>query len=200
MNGAEVCTIEDLKKNFNPADLVSYRNRFAAWLKGWDYDEEAMEVVSLDPELTDEDWLEAICKIIGISEDELKVSWSKIGEQAKQEEERAAAQLEEMEEKKRARSVERLRISDFSEQDAPWRNDESIDGIEGIEYSICGNKIFVAISTSDFKNLMFVSEDRNTFKCIDVTANDYGGDFVYICPIASSAEELNYLTKIETNE
>ena len=51
MNGVEVCTLEDLKKNFNPADLVACRKRFAAWLKGWDYDEEAVEVKSLDPEL-----------------------------------------------------------------------------------------------------------------------------------------------------
>ena len=94
MNGAEVCTIEDLKKNFNPADLVSYRNRFAAWLKGWDYDEEAMEVVSLDPELTDEDWLEAICKIIGISEDELKTSRKKEEDATKQEKKEKEAQTE----------------------------------------------------------------------------------------------------------
>ncbi|MBQ7394304.1 MAG: hypothetical protein IJV89_08160 [Lentisphaeria bacterium] len=64
MNGVEVCTLEDLKKNFNPEDLVAYRKRFAAWLKGWDYDEEAVEVKSLDPELTDEQWLDEICKIV----------------------------------------------------------------------------------------------------------------------------------------
>ena len=64
MNGAEVCTLEDLKRNFDPNALIEYRKRFAAWLKGWDYDEEAVEVKSLDPELTDEQWLDEICKIL----------------------------------------------------------------------------------------------------------------------------------------
>lgn len=100
MNGAEVCTLEDLKKNFNPADLVSYRNRFAAWLKGWDYDEEAMEVVSLDPELTDEDWLEAICKVIGISEEELKASRKKEEDAAKQEKKKVEAAAKEEQKRK----------------------------------------------------------------------------------------------------
>ncbi|MBE6374123.1 MAG: hypothetical protein E7055_18910, partial [Lentisphaerae bacterium] len=85
MNGAEVCTLEDLKKNFNPAELVSYRNRFAAWLKGWDYDEEAVAVKALDPELVDEEWLFSVCEIIGISDEELKASWKKMEEAAKQE-------------------------------------------------------------------------------------------------------------------
>ena len=53
INGAEVCTIEDLKKNFNPAELITYRNNFAAWLKGWDYDEEAVKVKSIKQSLTD---------------------------------------------------------------------------------------------------------------------------------------------------
>lgn len=110
MNGAEVCTLEDLKKNFNPADLVSYRNRFAAWLKGWDYDEEAMEVVSLDPELTDEDWLEAVCKIIGISEDELKASRKKEEDAAKKQEKMKVEAAAKEEQKRKAEQERKKKL------------------------------------------------------------------------------------------
>ena len=99
MNGAEVCTLEDLKKNFNPTDLVAYRKRFAAWLKGWDYDEEAVEVKFLDSELTDEQWLKSVCEIMGISAQELAASQKKNEAAAKLEQEKIA--IQQAEEQKR---------------------------------------------------------------------------------------------------
>ena len=77
MNGAEVCTLEDLKRNFDPNALIEYRKRFAAWLKGWDYDEEAVEVKTLDQDLTDEQWLNLVCNIVGITEQEIVTSKKK---------------------------------------------------------------------------------------------------------------------------
>ena len=68
MNGTEVCTLEDLKKSFKPDELISYRSRFAAWLKGWDYDEEAGAARALGQNLSDEAWLDEICNIIGLAD------------------------------------------------------------------------------------------------------------------------------------
>ena len=91
MNGAEVCTLEDLKRNFDPNVLLEYRKRFAAWLKGWDYDEEAVKVKALDPELTDEQWLDEICKIVDCTDvwQEMRQSF---GEEKKKEEVQEAIQ------------------------------------------------------------------------------------------------------------
>lgn len=92
INGAEVCTIEDLKKNFNPAELITYRSNFAAWLKGWDYDEEAVKVKSIKQSLTDTEWLSAICKIIGISNQELEASWRNTEKLAPREQKKSVAE------------------------------------------------------------------------------------------------------------
>lgn len=89
INGAEVCTLEDLKKNFNPAELIACRSRFAAWLKGWDYDEEAVAVKTLDSGMDDDAWLIAVCGIVGISEQELAAGRKKLEDAAKQEQEKA---------------------------------------------------------------------------------------------------------------
>lgn len=100
MNGAEVCTLEDLKRNFDPNVLLEYRKRFAAWLKGWDYDEEAVEVKALDQDLTDDQWLKAICEIIGISDQELAASKKKNEAAAKLEQEKIVIQHAEEQKRK----------------------------------------------------------------------------------------------------
>ncbi len=85
INGFEVCTIEDLKKHFSPEELIASRKRFAAWLKGWDYDEEAAEVKALSSELDDKEWLYSASEIIGISKSEVDAAWEKQKEKKKQE-------------------------------------------------------------------------------------------------------------------
>ena len=100
MNGTDVCTLDELKANFNPADLISYRSRFAAWLRGWDYDEEATAVKALDSGMADDAWLIAVCKTVGISEQELEASRKKLAEAKKLEAEKAATQQEEAQKRK----------------------------------------------------------------------------------------------------
>ena len=193
MNGAEVCTLEDLKKNFNPADLVSYRNRFAAWLKGWDYDEEAVAVKALDPELVDEEWLFSVCEIIGISDEELKASWKKMEEAAKQEEEKVSAKLEERSREKRLRSVDRLKISPFTEQVAPWENEDPEDLMS---VSICDEKIFILFGSAD-KISMYVSDNGKDYKYINRTdgnLEDVGlGQDMILSPVYSMNNLYIYL-------
>ena len=66
MNGAEVCTLEDLKKNLDLDALFTYRSRFAVWLKGWDYEDEAAQVRALSPDLSNDEWLKSIAEILEI--------------------------------------------------------------------------------------------------------------------------------------
>ena len=171
INGTEVCTVEELKKNFNPTELIPYRNRFAAWLKGWDYDEEAVEVKALRPDLTDEEWLSAVCKIIGISGQELAASRKRREETVRTEQEKTA--------KKQAVKNKRektLKLSAFTIEDAPWK-DENSDDFVGV--SVCGNKIFISFNTKRIgakgrdRNSLYVSEDGRGYKHIVVDDSNH---------------------------
>ena len=112
MNGVEICTLDELRENFDFNILLSYRKRFATWLKGWDYDEEAAEVKILNSELTDDEWVIRVCSIIGISEQEIEISKEKKTEAEKlAQAESAAKQREELQRnlEKEKRKLERQR-------------------------------------------------------------------------------------------
>lgn len=176
MNGVEVCTLEDLKKNFNPADLVACRKRFAAWLKGWDYDEEAVEVKALEPELTDEQWLGAVCKALDFPVQTIE-NISKMRQcnlvQVEQNQVKNNSTT-----KKKDRSINKLKISKFITIEAPWHNDEP-DDLE--LFSVCDDKIFVTSNNAE-RNLVYISEDGKSYECVDITLNDGWGE-IMCCPI-----------------
>ena len=178
MKGAEVCTLEDLKKNFNPADLVSYRNRFAAWLKGWDYDEEAVAVKALDQNLSDEEWLPAICEIIGISDQELEASRKKVAEVAKQEQKKVEKQ--QAEEQKRKAEQERKKKLDPTPQniyvDINNRKSPFCDVVSTV-FS-CEKGIIINTKSDQ----LYFSNDGEKFTPFHVNSNSYHyyKDFCYL--------------------
>lgn len=66
MNGANVQSLEELKKNFNKADLLHNRKRFGWWLKFVAEEEGMFECVqTLENNLSDDVWLEKVVEIIG---------------------------------------------------------------------------------------------------------------------------------------
>ncbi|MBQ7394305.1 MAG: hypothetical protein IJV89_08165 [Lentisphaeria bacterium] len=167
MNGTEVCTLEDLKKNFNPVELVVYRKRFAAWLKGWDYDNEAVEVKTLDQNLTDDQWLKAICGIIGISDQEFEAGLNKINEIKKEEQEKAEKKLAEeqqrklkIEQKKKFDPTpENINITKICFQKSPFS--------EAVETIFTCEKGILVKTISDF---LYFSSDGKSFSSVKVNA------------------------------
>ena len=174
MNGAEVCTLEDLKRNFDPNALIEYRKRFAAWLKGWDYDEEAVEVKTLDQDLTDEQWLNLVCNIVGITEQEIVTSKKKADkvkalelEKLKlkqiEEQQRSIAKEKKRLEKKRLRELvptpENIHI-EINYKKSPFRDAISMVYVSEkgmIIKTISGNFYF----GNDCENFIFVTPRKN---------------------------------------
>ncbi|MBE6375780.1 MAG: hypothetical protein E7050_04870 [Lentisphaerae bacterium] len=66
INGKDITSLEDIRENFDIDVLLSHRDNFDVWLAGWDYEDEAAQVRDLPPDLSDDDWLKKICKIIGV--------------------------------------------------------------------------------------------------------------------------------------
>ena len=179
MNGAEVCTLEDLKKNFNPADLVACRKRFAAWLKGWDYDEEAVEVKFLDLELTDEQWLKSVCEIIGISAQELAASQKKNEATAKLEQEKIAIQQAE-EQKRKVEQERKKKIIPTPENINVEISARKSPFVKSI-YSVCiGEGKGVLVSTTS--DQLYYSSNGEKFVPVivdDASEHDYR-DFIFL--------------------
>ena len=94
INGNEITSIEDLKENFDIDALLTHRTNFDEWLFGWDYEDEAAQVRELSPDLSDDDWLEKICNILGVSLATLTTAKSKREEDRKKAEAAAAAMAE----------------------------------------------------------------------------------------------------------
>lgn len=66
MNGANIQSLEELKKNFNKADLLCNRKRLGWWLKFVAEEEGMFECVqTLENNLSDDVWLEKVAEIIG---------------------------------------------------------------------------------------------------------------------------------------
>ena len=66
MNGANIQSLEELKKNFNKADLLCNRKRLGWWLKFVAEEEGMFEYVqTLENNLSDDVWLEKVAEIIG---------------------------------------------------------------------------------------------------------------------------------------
>ena len=67
MNGVDICSLEELKQNLDIEKLLEHRHNFHKWLFGEDYEEEALAVKKLNTNLTNEQWLDAVAKICGFS-------------------------------------------------------------------------------------------------------------------------------------
>ena len=66
INGKDITTIEEIRENFDIDVLLSHRDNFDVWLAGWDYEDEAAQVRELSPNLSNDEWLVEICKIIDV--------------------------------------------------------------------------------------------------------------------------------------
>lgn len=90
INGNDITTIEGIKENFDIDVLLSHRTNFDEWLFGWDYEDEAAQVRELSPDLSDDEWLKNVCKIIGIPFATLTAAKRKRTSEAKKAEKAAA--------------------------------------------------------------------------------------------------------------
>ena len=90
INGKDITTIEEIRENFDIDVLLSHRDNFDVWLAGWDYEDEATQVRELPPDLSDDEWLKKVCKIIGIPSATLTAAKRKRTSEAKKAEKAAA--------------------------------------------------------------------------------------------------------------
>ena len=112
INGNEITSIEDLKANFDIDALLTHRANFDDWLFGWDYEDEAAQVRELSPDLSDDEWLEKVSNILGVSSATLADAKNKRDAERKKAEEAAAA-MADAEEKKKQRQNDREKSIDF---------------------------------------------------------------------------------------
>lgn len=75
INGESIRDLDLLKQKLDLNVLLTYRNRFAKWLQGADYPEEATKVQQLPTTLSDDDWLKEILQIIGLPAEEYQRVW-----------------------------------------------------------------------------------------------------------------------------
>lgn len=116
MNGVEVYDLEALKKHFELNAFLENRPRLAGWLKGADEDQKAADVKALAADISNDTWLEAVAKILGIE--------AELNEARKKEAERqslavAKAERQEMEARKKKefdlaveKEIERRRLEE----------------------------------------------------------------------------------------
>ena len=116
MNGANIQSLEELKKNFNKADLLCNRKRLGWWLKFVAEEEGMFECVqTLENNLSDDVWLEKVAEIIGCQkeleqfkkkeEEERKCQAAEKRERERQETERRRQQHLEAEIRERKRQA-----------------------------------------------------------------------------------------------
>ena len=116
MNGVNIQSLEELKKNFNKADLLCNRKRLGWWLKFVAEEEGMFECVqTLENNLSDDVWLEKVAEIIGCQkeleqfkkkeEEERKCQAAEKRERERQETERRRQQHLEAEIRERKRQA-----------------------------------------------------------------------------------------------
>ena len=108
INGNEITSIEDLKANFDVDALLTHRTNFDVWLFGWDYEEEAAQVRELSPDLSDDEWLEKVCDILGVSSATLANAKNKRDAERKKAEEKKKQRQNDREEAELFRSIDFL--------------------------------------------------------------------------------------------
>ena len=120
MNGVEVYDLEALKKHFELNAFLENRPRLAGWLKGADEDQKAADVKALAADISNDTWLDAVAKILGIE--------AELNEAHKKEAERqslavAKAEQQEMEARKKKefdlavkKEIERRRLEEEIER------------------------------------------------------------------------------------
>ena len=111
INGKDITTIEEIRENFDIDVLLSHRDNFDVWLAGWDYEDEAAQVRDLPPDLSDDDWLVEICKIIEVSSATLDTA--KI-EAEKRKAEMEAARIEAEKKREAVKSRKKTEVTDHS--------------------------------------------------------------------------------------
>ena len=113
INGKDITTIEEIRENFDIDVLLSHRDNFDVWLAGWDYEDEAAQVRELPPELSDDDWLKKVCKIIGIPSATLTAAKRKRTSDAKKAEKAKAAEEEKKKESEAKKKVAKKKAGEI---------------------------------------------------------------------------------------
>ena len=140
MNGVEVYDLEALKKHFELNAFLENRPRLAGWLKGADEDQKAADVKALAADISNDTWLEAVAKILGIE--------AELNEARKKEAERqslavAKAERQEMEARKKKefdlaveKEIERRRLEEEEKERQRLAAEEYDDDEEVDEESV----------------------------------------------------------------
>ena len=155
INGKDITTLEDIRENFDIDVLLSHKNDFNVWLAGWDYEDEAAQVRDLPPDLSDDDWLVAICKIIDVPSATLDAA--KI-EAEKRKAEMEAAQI---------KAEEKLKKAEEKRKAAENRNDflmpiEDVFFIEGRGTVVTGRVESGIIKVGDKVDIVGIKDTKKT--------------------------------------
>lgn len=147
INGQRLRTLEELRENFNLAELLErfHGGQLRAWLYNWDFKAEQEQVEALPADLSEPELTEALCRIFGIEGGSKEQALNSLKEEKArqvQEQQLEAQRQQEQQRQEEQRKAEESRPLALDEIEFDWQMTEGPD----VKLLTAGTDRFVTVT------------------------------------------------------